>query len=67
MPHIFGSTSGAPAPSTNDGAYSTGCGDPAANEAANGAPVSGSTVNTFVSGRSALTALAIPAVSPPPP
>ena len=67
MPHIFGSTSGAPAPSTNDGVYSTGCGEPAANEAANGAPVSGSTVNTFVSGRSALTALAIPAVSPPPP
>ena len=66
LPHLR-QHDGAPAPSTNDGAYSIGCGEPAAIEAANGAPVSGSTVKTFVSGRSALTALAIPAVSPPPP
>ena len=42
-------------------------GAPAASVAATGAPVSGSATTICTSGRSALTALAIPVINPPPP
>jgi hypothetical protein len=56
-----------PEPSTNEGRYSTSTGCPAANAAASAAPPCGSAVTILVAGRSALTALAIPLVRPPPP
>ena len=62
-----GISSRLPEPSTNDGVYSTAVGVPAASVAATGAPVSGSAAKNFTSGRSALTALAIPVSRPPPP
>ena len=54
-------------PSTKVGVKGTVTRWPAANEAANGAPVSTSLANSFVSGRSALMAEAMPQMSPPPP
>ena len=62
-----GSSARPPAPSTHDGVNSISRGSPAANAAASGAPVSGSAVTTRTPGRSALSALAMPVVSPPPP
>ncbi len=65
--HIAGSSAFDPAPSTNEAVYSTWTAFPAAKEALNGAPVSGSHATIRVDGDVAASALAIPVVSPPPP
>ena len=66
--NIRGKTLWPPAPSTNDGFQSGNrCGDPIFAESAAGAPVSGSTPQILISGRSALIALPTPVINPPPP
>ena len=66
--HIASRSPPEPAPSMKEGVYSTGTGSPPfARAAVTGAPVSGSQTWTAVPGDSALSALATPVVSPPPP